>query len=72
MKKNSVEWWFLAAGVALLALGLILRFLVKLGGDNGDFAEGLCIGLALALLFAGLAKVRRDARSRSPRDSGQV
>ena len=72
MKKISVEWWFLAAGAAALALGLLLRFVVNLGGDDGDFAEGLCIGLALALLFGGLAKVRRDARNRSSRDSGQI
>jgi hypothetical protein len=62
MKKISAEWWFLAAGVVALAAGLILRFVVKLGGNDGDFAEGLCIGLALALLFGGLAKVRRSAR----------
>ena len=72
MKKISVEWWFLAAGIAVLGLGLSLRFIVRLGGDNGDFVEGLCIGLALALLFGGLAKVRRDARGRSRRDSGQI
>ncbi|MBV8629477.1 MAG: hypothetical protein JOZ83_01045 [Silvibacterium sp.] len=71
MKKISAEWWFLSAGVASLALGLILRFVVNLGGDNGDFAEGLCIGLALALLFGGLAKVRRDARRGSSHRSGR-
>ena len=72
MKKTSTEWWFLSAGVAALALGLILRFVVKLDGDNGDFAEGLCVGLSLALLFGGLAKVRRDARRGSSRDSGRA
>ncbi len=71
MKKISAEWWFLAAGVVALALGLILRFVVKPDGDYGDFAEGLCIGLALALLFGGLAKVRRGARD-SERDSGRT
>jgi hypothetical protein len=72
MKKISAEWWFLAAGAVALALGLILRFVVKMGGDDADFAEGLCVGLALALLFGGLAKVRRDARRGAPRDSGRV
>ncbi|HTD57088.1 MAG TPA: hypothetical protein VK670_16980 [Silvibacterium sp.] len=71
MKKTSAEWWFLLAGGAALALGLGLRIFVKLGADNGDFAEGLCIGLALALFFGGLAKVRRDARRRPYRDSGR-
>jgi len=71
MKKISAEWWFLLAGVAALGLGLILRFVVKLGGDDGEFAEGLCVGLALALLFGGLAKVRREARRGSSRDSGR-
>lgn len=72
MKKISAEWWLLAGGVAALGLGLILRFVVKLDGDQGDFAEGLCIGLALALLFGGLAKVRRDARRGASRDSGSA
>jgi hypothetical protein len=71
MKKISAEWWFLAAGVVALAVGVMLRFVVKLGGNDGDFAEGLCIGLALALLFGGLAKVRRSARD-SGRDSGRT
>jgi hypothetical protein len=71
MKKISAEWWFLSAGVVALALGLTLRFIVNLGGDDGDFAEGLCIGLSLALFFGGLAKVRRDARRGSSRDSGR-
>lgn len=69
MKKIPAEWWFLSAGSAAMSLGLILRFVVNWTGDDGDFAAGLCIGLALALLFGGLAKVRRDARRRSQHDS---
>jgi hypothetical protein len=71
MKKISVEWWFLTVGVAALALALILRFLVNLGGNNGDSAEGLCVGFSLAIFAGGLSKVRRDARSRSTPDSGR-
>ncbi len=71
MKKISAEWWFLSGGVIALAVGLVLRFFVKLDGDTGDFGQGLCAGLALAFLFGGLAKVRRDAR-RGSRDSGRV
>jgi hypothetical protein len=72
MKKISAEWWFLSAGVGALAVGLILRFVAGISGDEGDFAEGLCIGLSLALFFGGLSKVRRDARRESPRDSGRA
>ena len=61
MKKVSGEWWFLAAGLAALSLGLILRFVANLKGDTMQFIEGLCIGLSIALLLGGLIKVRRDA-----------
>jgi hypothetical protein len=61
MKKVSGEWWFLSAGLAALAVGLILRFVADLKGDTMQFVEGLCIGLAIALLLGGLIKVRRDA-----------
>jgi hypothetical protein len=71
MKKISVEWLFLTVGVASLAVALVLRFLVNLGGESGDSAEGLCVGFSLALFFGGLSKVRRDARRGSLRDSGQ-
>ena len=71
MKKISVEWWFLTVGVAALALALILRFLVNLGGDSGDSAEGLCVGFSLALFCGGLSKVRRDARGGSSGKSGR-
>ncbi|MBV8113744.1 MAG: hypothetical protein JO300_03315 [Silvibacterium sp.] len=70
MKKISVEWWFLTVGVAALAIALILRFLVNPGGENGDSAEGLCVGFSLALFFGGLSRVRRDARRGSLNDSG--
>jgi hypothetical protein len=71
MKKISMEWWFLTVGAAALVLALILRFLVNLGGDSGDSAEGLCVGFSLALFFGGLSKVRRDARRDASRDSGR-
>ena len=61
MKKVSGEWWFLSAGLAALAVGLSLRFVADLKGDSMQFIEGLCIGLAIALLLGGLIKVRRDA-----------
>jgi len=61
MKKVAGEWWFLSAGLAALAVGLILRFVADLKGDSMQFVEGLCIGLAIALLLGGLIKVRRDA-----------
>lgn len=72
MKKISAEWWFLSAGIAALALGLLQRFVVKLSGDDGDFAEGLCVGLSLVFLFGGLMKVRRDAHRDSSRDSDRA
>jgi hypothetical protein len=61
MKKISGEWWFLSAGLAALAVGLSLRLVADLKGDSMQFIEGLCIGLAIALLLGGLIKVRRDA-----------
>ncbi|HTW47135.1 MAG TPA: hypothetical protein VMD92_04255 [Acidobacteriaceae bacterium] len=65
MKKISREWWFLFAGLAALAAGLGLRYFVPSQGDTLHFAEGLCLGIALALLIGGLTKVRRDARGGS-------
>ncbi len=67
MKKVSGEWWFLAAGLAALSLGLILRFVADLNGGTMQFIEGLCIGLSIALLLGGLIKVRRDANRGSRR-----
>ncbi|MBV8629472.1 MAG: hypothetical protein JOZ83_01015 [Silvibacterium sp.] len=71
MRKISVEWWFMTAGVAALAVALILRFVLNLGGDSGDSAEGLCVGFSLAQFVGGLSKVRRDARRTRPRGSGR-
>jgi ABC-type polysaccharide/polyol phosphate export permease len=68
MKKLANEWWFLSAGVAALAVSLILRFVVDLHGNASDFIEGLCIGLSIVFLITGLSHVRREAR----RDSGRA
>jgi hypothetical protein len=63
MKKVSKEWWFLWVGLLALSLGLILRLVADLKGDSMQFSEGLCIGLAIALMLGGLINVRRDAGS---------
>ena len=68
MKKVSKEWWFPSAGLLSLSLALLFRFVADLKGDTMQFIEGLCIGLAIALMLGGLTKVRRDAR----RDSGRA
>jgi len=68
MKNVSGEWWFLSAGLIALAVGLGLRVFVPLQNDTMHFIEGLCLGLAIALLLGGLIKVRRDAN----RDSGRA
>jgi hypothetical protein len=62
MKKPAKEWWFLSAGLAALAVGLSLRLFVPFQNDAMHFTEGLCLGLAIALLLGGMIKVRRDAR----------
>ena len=61
MKKVSGEWRFLSAGLAALTVGLGLRVFVPFQNDVMHFLEGLCLGLALALLLGGMIKVRRDA-----------
>jgi hypothetical protein len=65
MKKISGEWRFLSAGLAALVVGLVLRLFIPSQGDALHFIEGLCLGLSLALLFAGMLKVRRDSRRHS-------
>jgi len=61
MKKLSGDSRFLAAGLAALVIGLLLRLFVPTQGATLHFIEGLCLGLSLALLLGGMIKVRRDS-----------
>jgi hypothetical protein len=59
-KKKNAEWWCLGAALAALALALVLHYL-GLQGNAIKFLEGLCLGLSIAFLIAGLIKIRRDS-----------